>query len=208
MELRIAAEMDLGDHLVEVRDAIHTAIDTYRNEAFLWNETRSEWTTSAGQTYYTAGESVADGAVPSDIQWVQDMKVRVSGNTYQVQHRNFWELNQDQVSTDDTGDPRYWSWHGNAIRLYPTPDAAYPIEFAYIRDVSADSGPTAGESWFTRGELMIRSKAKSLLHAHVKQLLDPNESMRYEGLARQEFRRIKGEYDRLTSTDRLSSWGY
>jgi len=158
MELRIAAEIDRADMGVEIRDSIQTAIDTYRNESFRWNEQRAEWTTTAGQEYYTVGTTPGTATVPTDIQWVQTLKVRVNGQTFDVHHRNFWEIDHDQVDNNLTGYPASWAWHNDAFRLYPIPQAAYAMEMAYVRDLSADSGPTAAEDWYMHGELMVRSK--------------------------------------------------
>jgi hypothetical protein len=204
MELRIAAEIDRQDLAPEIRDSIQTSIDTYRNESFLWNEQRTEWTTSAGQEYYTAGTD----NVPTDIQWVQNMMVRVNGESYPVPHLNFWEIDNIQTNDNYRGYPEFWAWHNNAFRLYPIASGAFPVEMAYVRDLSADSGPTAGEAWYTRGELMVRAKAKSLLYAHVKQILDPNLSGFYDGIAQQEFNRVKGEADRMQASGRFTAWGY
>ena len=207
MELRIAAEIDRQDLGPEIRDAIHTSIQTYRDTSFRWNETRTEWSTSAGQEYYTVGTVVGTNTIPTDIQWVQNLKVRVNGESYDVPHRNFWEIDHDRVNSTYQGYPEYWAWHKNAFRLYPIPSAVFAMEMAYVQDLSADSGPTAGEDWYARGELMVRCKAKSLLYAHVRQIMDLTMHQFYETQAEREYRRVKGENDRLQSSGHIQPWG-
>ena len=208
MELRIAAEIDRNDLGPHIRDSIQSAIDVYRDESFLWNEERTEWTTSAGQEYYTVGTTPASSTIPTDIQWVQHLMVRINGESYPVKHRNFWDIDTLQVNGNYTGYPDYWCWHKNAFRLYPIPSSAFAVEMAYVKDLSADSGPTAGEDWYTRGELMIRSKAKSLLYEHVRSILDNAEAAKFDAIAQREYRRLKGEADHMQASGNFAPWGY
>lgn len=198
MNLRIAAEINRQDLGPEIRDAITSAIDEYRNEGFTWNEARAAFTTSAGQEYYTVGSN----NLPTDIQFVQSMLLTVNGSTYPVTHRNFWEIDELQINDSYQGYPQDWAWHGNAVRFYPTPNSAFAVEVAYVQDVSADA-VTSGAGWFTRGERMIRAKAKSLLYLHLDNLFSPQKAAAFSTDAEKEFRRLKGEANNLQASGHI-----
>lgn len=95
--------------------------------------------TVAGTTTYTLTGS-----------GIRQRDVTVNNTTSQTKIANVpiqWIIDQQQLSTVQTGQPTYYAWNGTSsgdsrVEIYPTPDAVYSLKFNMVVpqiDLSADA---------------------------------------------------------------------
>lgn len=95
--------------------------------------------TVAGTTTYTLTGS-----------GIRQRDVTVNNTTSQTRIANVpiqWIIDQQQLSTVQTGQPTYYAWNGTSsgdsrVEIYPTPDAVYSLKFNMVvpqADLSADA---------------------------------------------------------------------
>jgi hypothetical protein len=86
-------------------------------------------TTVAGTTTYTLTGS-----------GIRQRDITVNDSSNQAQLRNVpiqWIVNQQQLSTVQSGQPVYYAWNGtdgtdSRVEIYPTPDGAYSLKFNMV----------------------------------------------------------------------------
>ena len=198
-----------------IRKAIISAIDTYKTERFRWNEKRLTFSTSSGNDSYASNFQRVDNVTVHDIgdvvqvDWVM---VQPSGTTdRQYDLRRLDGKAIEALSANATsGQPYYWDLNSDAIRIYPTPDAAHDIQFQALVDVnslvynSTTSGGTTNP-WFNEAEEMIRARALS--NCYTYWLKEYKRGQLFMQIADQEFRRHRSNYERLTTTGKgITPW--
>ena len=158
--------------LSPIQNAIQTAIAKWEREPFYFNQayTTSDvgpgtpfFTTVKGQEIYTA----TDGPLMATAPETTLLHVLVGANRYPMTPRTWGYI--DQISTNPavTGQPIEWAYYAAQIRLYPIPDAAYPVTAVQtLRQVAlgADGDTNA---WTTDAYDLIRSEAKLVLAREV-----------------------------------------
>jgi len=117
--------------------------DSKRQCEDVWNwdtlSTTITLPTVAGTTTYTLTGS-----------GIRQRDVTVNDSTSQSRVANVpiqWIIDQQQLSTVQTGQPTYYAWNGTSsgdsrVEIYPTPDAVYSLKFNMVvpqADLSADA---------------------------------------------------------------------
>ncbi len=91
-----------------------------------------------------------------------------------------------------------------AIRLFPTPDGAYQLQYDYVQIIPAPVQRFSDSNfWTVEGREMVRAYAKYLLRMTV--LNDPQSAQIDKELADQYFRKLKQETGAKKFTGRLRS---
>lgn len=203
MQARIARELhrtDLGD---DIKRAIVSAVARYASNRFEGNERRWTLVTAAGTKFYGTS-TPAPGALPTDLLEIDSITVTANARIYQLDRMSYTDMDAiDAGTTPLAGYPRLWSWFAGQLRLYPTPNAAYTLTISgqcSLTELSADSD---SNFWTNEAEELIRCRAKRDLCAHV--LMDEQQAIRMDGLARDAYRDLKASANKLIATGRISS---
>lgn len=194
LKTRIAFEIDRTDMTDAIADAISSAVKYYKPSRFSFNEASGTLTTAAGTSSYSTS-TVAPNTLPSDILEIDTARITItSSNRYLLEPVSYAEIERLDSSDTYTSRPIWFSWHAEALRLYPTPDAAYTVTLRYLADV-------AEETWCTRAEALIRCRAKKDIYAHV--LRDPQMAVAMQQMEQQELTALKREA-RLRASGRIT----
>lgn len=162
-----------------VNREINAAIKHYEATRFRFNERNNvEWTTTvAGTRNYS---------LPPDFLKMDTLKLVRSGQYQKIMPSDWTEIDDKDLIVAGTsrGIPDEYAIHGNVLRLYPVPQAAYTLVGSYIArtlPTSLTGSQTAQipfgsysltvtstashnnqiNGWTTDGEELIRSRAKA-----------------------------------------------
>lgn len=165
MQARIADELDRPDLTSQIQKAIQDAIGFYERRYFYFtNEPLAfSFNTVAGQEYYDGTDAAA---IPTAAQIIQ-----LTGTFYGLRrqlHKQAWEY-LDSLSTTPVSRamPQDFAYAGEKIRLYPIPDAVYPISAYAAPRLSRPSADGDAGVWMNDAEELIRTRAKKLVLMHV-----------------------------------------
>ena len=194
MQARIANELARPTGLTEeIKLAIQSAIDTYAPERFWFNTVRNlTFNTVSGQRAYGAA-ALADISTMAKIDQV-----------LQTQSSSLFDLirtdpvDMDLLHSPSTSDnrPSHWSWIGDEIHMWPTPDGIYSTRLIGVSRLSPLSADGDTNAWMTYGERLIRGAATRILGTDVIKDVDlvnagsANEGMALESLLRETEMRI------------------
>lgn len=163
MNARIADELNRSDLSSQINLAIKSAISHYEPEHFWHNQARVQAATVDGQEYY---------ALPSNFVSMDKLKITVDSSTYALVQRNVDYIDRRYVpSTNYTAQPVDFCVVEEQFRLSPIPDDSYTLELSYTASYDDLSATSDTNIWMTKGERLVRFRAKSDLYANY--LRDP-----------------------------------
>lgn len=166
-DLSSATEFRVVSQVSDIHDAIHTAISEYQHEKLYFMQDRATVTfnTVAAQDRYTS----ADAAGIARITKIDYAYAVISGMSVKL-----WPRRADLMEGSNLGDgslsgqPAFYSWFAESIVLEPIPNDAFAMRFGcWLKITAPAADDTTGNRWMTDGELLIRSRAKAELYAHV-----------------------------------------
>lgn len=165
MKARIADELARGDLTSQIAYAITDAIEAYDDERFFFNEGRAiTFSTVASQEFY--GEN--DAAAIATIQKIDYVVLYVGDTPYHLLPMKPAEIETASTNGTNTGQPGWYCWYGNQIRIYPNPADAWTIRIgASTKAAAPASDAETGNAWMTHAARLIRSRAKLELALHV-----------------------------------------
>lgn len=188
MRTRIADEMANDGAITsnQIDNAIRSAIKHHEREPYWFTQATTSFSTVAGQEFYESTppetfanivriESMQRGAYPS-----REL-LRGLANAFV----------DDMQDGSITGEPTHYSVYEAEIRLYPIPEAVYPITLRYTRKFQVLSADGDTNAWVTECEELIRQAAKRILCTNV--LSDDGNAGRYAALEAQALKNIKAE---------------
>lgn len=148
-----------------IGDAINTAIDAYIDERTWFNETRSStFSTVADQEFYS---SVDDADIGRIIK-IDYVKLQVGDSVFDLMPDFPSEIESAANNATATGQPGWWLFYDEQIRLYPVPSDVWTVRVAGVYKVTAPAtADEANNPWMVEAERLIRSRAKYELALHV-----------------------------------------
>ncbi|MGE5721542.1 MAG: hypothetical protein ACM3YM_03700 [Sphingomonadales bacterium] len=129
---------------------IERAIEFYSDEAFWFNRAAATATTANGS---------ATVPLPSEIRAADT----VSCNGCALRKVPVRDLEY----RTESGRPSLWAMDGDAIRLWPTPDAAYPIGIYGVARIDPPGSDGAANAWTTEAQDLIAARTRFLLFRDV-----------------------------------------
>ncbi|HKD68004.1 MAG TPA: hypothetical protein VKB84_14255 [Candidatus Binataceae bacterium] len=199
MRARIMDELQRTDLAGQINNAITEAADYFRRDAFFRNDAQDSSTvTVAGTNVYPA---------PADVAEIRQLAITVFNTKYPLRLRSWEYINAEDSNTQSpiSGPPVEYAVNllssGMSIRLFPTPDAAYRLQYDYIQIIPAPVHDTDSNFWTMEGREMVRAYAKYLLRMTV--LNDPQSAQIDQELADLYFRKLKQETGMKKFTGRL-----
>lgn len=195
MKARIANELGQRTDLdAEIAYAINDAIAAYQAENFHFNQGRSiTFNTVNGQAFY--GE--ADEAALARVWTIHYAMLFIGNQPYTLAHLDPANAEASSSNGTSTGQPSYYTWYGDQIRLYPVPDGAWTVRLGCTASVPAPA--TDGEAsnpWMTHAERLIRSRAKLELALHV--LHEETTAIAMGEAVKEAFRQLKDKTTKRT----------
>jgi hypothetical protein len=166
-DLSSATEFVTLNQVSDIHNAILTAIGEYQREKFYFSEDRGSvlFDTVAAQDIYTSVDE-PDIARIVKIEWAYAI---IGGTSIKL-----WPRRADLMEGSNTGDnalsgqPAFYSWYGESIRIEPIPNDVFSLRFGCVLKTTAPASDSeTGNRWMTDAELLIRSRAKAELYRHV-----------------------------------------
>ena len=180
MKTRIVDET-LRDDLTpaQLGHAINDAIALQEGERYSFNVRRYRILTVAAQEYYdikapalltSAGTAVGTGETLLELD---SITTTVSNRPYPLTPRTQQWMDEQQDS-NFLGQPADYTIYGQQLRIFPVPDAAYPIDLSGLARLAPNplSQDAHTNAWMTEGERLIRAQAKVLIYRDI--LRDPD----------------------------------
>lgn len=187
-DLSSATEFRVLSAVSDIHDAIHTAIGCYDHEPFYFNQSRDAvvFNTVALQDIYTS----ADEADIARIIKIEYGFITIGGTAQRLIPRFPDQMEASNLGTSALfGQPQFYSWYAESIRLEGIPNDAFPVRFGCIMQLAAPATDNeTGNRWMTDGERLIRCRAKAELYAHV---------IKEKDKAQTQFDLAKDAYDKL-----------
>lgn len=150
-------------------NAIQAAIAKWEREPFYFNDFRLEplaggpFNTVRGQEFYGA----VDYAPLATLACIKSVRVLVGNNRYPLNERDSNYLNDISVNPVNTGQPVDYSYDAQQMRMYPIPNAAYPVGLTGTLRLSTLANDTDANAWTQDAFDLIRSEAKLILGRDV-----------------------------------------
>lgn len=153
-----------NEYLAQIQEAIFSAIRFCEREPFYFNESREvNFLTKKDQEFYSSidNEAIATLAGLSDVYCQRENGQYVG---LASQSPQFMET----LSHDALGEPLYYCYFGQKLRLYPIPDRAYRIRLQLspvrIANITSANEPNP---WFYEAFDLIRARAKYELYKDI-----------------------------------------
>jgi len=165
MKARIADEIARSDLTSQIAYAISDAIAAYQQERFFFNESRSlTITTVADQEFYDS----SDAAAFANLQKIDYVTIYYGDQPYQLLAMTPAEMEWSSTNGTSTGQPAWYCYYNQQIRLYPIPADARTLRIAgSVKVAEPATDAETDNPWMTHAERLIRSRAKLELALHV-----------------------------------------
>lgn len=181
MQARIANEIIRDDIPDEIKLAIQSAIDIYAPERFWFNTVRNlTFNTVAGQRAYGAA-ALADITTMSKIDEVLQTQ---NSSLFDLLRTDPVDMDLLHSPTSANNRPSRWSWIGDEIHMWPTPDGVYLTRLIGVSRLATLVNDNDTNAWMTYGERLIRGAAMRILGTDVVKDMDlVNAGLATEGMA-------------------------
>lgn len=172
LQARIANEVLGSPTTTDIQNAISDAILEYERESFDFNQMRyfgdvtgsgSDLATVQGKEFY----SNQDLPVLVNYPHISSIVVLAFNNRYPLLSRSISWIDDQSISTTWQGLPSDWCWQAGSIRIYPVPDAVYPLIINATMRFAPLVNPADYSVWTNRAEKLIRIEAKRLLFRDI-----------------------------------------
>lgn len=165
MKARIARELRRSNLTVAIEEAINTAIQAYEHERFYVNESRENtFSTVVDQMRY----GVADAAFIGLISKIDYIFLTIGDQPFELYPQLPVVLEDASTNGTTTGQPLEYAFYDEKLWLYPIPPEIWTVRVgAVIEQAAPASDAEVNNFWMTKGERLIRSRAKQELGLHV-----------------------------------------
>jgi hypothetical protein len=184
----------------EIAQAILDAIQDHDSERFYFNETeRYNFATISGQdTYVIAAQPPIQEFVMIDM-----VRSQVGNTWFELERRTPDDMERD-YSAPTSGQPIEWSIHGNEMRLFPMPNAAYPVRvFGHYR-ITPLVNANDSNAWTNDAKNLIRYSALKRIFAYP--IRDMQQSQAAETREVQEVEYLRRFTDRHARTGQMKAY--
>lgn len=197
---KIADQLIRSDLSTQIAETVNDAILFYQPHRFIFSEGRdTSLSTVIGQEFYGVADDVLLG--PAGLFAFDYITVTIGTAQFdlpRVQPEIIETLSQ---SGTQRGQPQCYSYYDYQMRLYPVPNAVYPLTIAAHQRIAAPAAlDTPNNPWMVDGERLIRGRAKYELALNYTSDLDEAQRMTAY---------VTEAYDELVSrTNKLAGTGF
>jgi hypothetical protein len=195
LQNRIAGELLRTDLTSQIQTAIARAIEKYAERRFWFNEEVVAGVCTPGGQYvtYPTGLRIEDAVF---------IDYNASGPPgYPLLKKSAATIEGYYQAVATQTQPSLYCTLNGQIRLYPTPNLAYPLSFVGVFDQPALANPTDSNAWTTTGQDLIVAEAKRMID---RDILRDIEAAQLDGQAVKEaLDKLIGETTRRTASGRI-----
>lgn len=196
LKSRIASELIRSDQTANIANAISRAIEHYAGQRFWFNQSRGTATTTPSDEYV---------ANPSGLRIEDSVFVTVGGSQYRLCKQSADAIEDLQGLVTTEGQPTDYASIGDQVRLYPTPNQAYPMAFVGVFDLTALESDDDSNAWTDEAQDLIAARARYTILRDI--LRDPEQAMAAQVAEREALARLRAESTRRVGTGRITpSW--
>lgn len=213
MRTRLASELRRPDLTTDMlNNAISDSISFYQTERFRFSDVDpanpDTFNTVIGRDVYDSN----DAAILGTMHKVDRVYILIGNNNQVVTAEQPAVLRLYNQQNLMVGQPDSWAYEGNKLILSPIPSSAWQITIEAFRNVGAPASDSeANNPWMTDAEILIRCRAKYELAVHIMRNPVLAASMSpyppspgaLQGASYSEWRRLKGDTNRMTSIGRV-----
>lgn len=158
MVSRIGDELVRTDLDAQITNAIQSAVQHYRGERW--------WFTEVHDRTLSLSNSLEFYPVFDDFAELDQVRIIIGRNFIPVDQQHY-----DTIQTWQTnnifGQPTDFAIYDGLAFFYPIPSKPYTTLWSYIKEISLPSLPADSSEFFTWGEELIRSRARSDIMLNV-----------------------------------------
>lgn len=170
MQARIADEIARPDLTTQIKRSIQTAIKHHERKKLKFNQTTDTFSTVVGQDYY-GSSALSD--IPN-IVTIDAANISIGGVKEPLSEADFAAIDALNDGAT-TGDPEYYTYYKQQIRLGPVPNAVRTVTLAFVKRLGTLSLDADTNAWMVDGEELIRLTAKIDLFINVIRAVDQDE---------------------------------
>lgn len=192
LRTRIITETSRDDLLDVLADQLVThiaqAIEHHAGKRFWFNEGILASVCVIGNQYANK---------PSGMREVDRVTVSVGGSPRPMKPRSLVYID-DLAAVSSAGQPTDYAETGDQIRVYPTPNLAFPLGFIGIVDLTPLEADSDSNAWTNQGYDLITSRAKFTLYRD--QFKDATGAQLAQSAETEALTKLRGETARRMST--------
>jgi hypothetical protein len=199
LKTQIASDLRRSNLTTEIATAILDAIQDHGAERFYFNDTaRYDFNTVNGTDVY----AITAQAPIQEFVKIDLIRAQL-GSWYDVKEENYNEIER-LYSTPSSGQPFLYAVFGNSLRLFPLPNAVYPIRvFGHYRLIPL-TADTQSNSWTTEAKNLIRySVLKRLFMTPIR---DATQAQYFEAAEVRELEYLRRETERRARKGRMEPY--
>lgn len=208
MYTRIAVELDRSDLTAPIKDAIVSAIDSYAQDRFAWNQRKFTISTVAGTDEYALPSTDVDAAFIR-VMSIDHLMITISSGRYEMVPRTTFYVDDLKANTTLQGRPKWYAIINQKLRIWPIPDAVYVMDGFGLCDINSITNTSATgvtNAWVDRlyGEEMIRARAKADLYENI--IRNGEKAAAMLGQAQARYQQLKAAYERSVGLSAIQPW--
>jgi hypothetical protein len=194
---------DLSDTLaLSLTQAIKDAIEYYADQRFWFNEAILTSVTVLNNEYVSLPGTLA-------LRKLDLFAITIGATQYTLRMQSLKQIEEWAKAIQTQGQPTNFAVYGATdiptYRLWPRPNAVFPLTWIGVIDESTLSADSDTNSWTTYGYGLITARAKMLLYRD--QFRDQEGAVIAANAEAQQLHKLKSETARRLGTGRMrSSW--
>ena len=159
-EIQADTERTSTSDVTAMRSKIVAAIRQYQPKRFWFNESRSVTFNTVASTVEYSFTTIGTEFYQIDGAFLTD-----GSDVIEVERVNYTEIENATASTSTA--PYAYAYVAKTLRLYPSPDAIYPVRLTgHIKIAAPAADGEADNIWMTEAYDLIMCRAKAELYAH------------------------------------------
>lgn len=161
---RIADDLARSNLSTQIGNEILAAIEDEQVTRFYFNETRSyTFNTVASQSDYP----IVPTAAIDDFITVDKVQVTIGARVIDLRRDDWDDIDYWLANSAPTGQPFSYAYYAQTFRLYPIPNAIFPMRIEGHFTAPVLVNPTDANIWTTEAFQLTRAVAKASLYANV-----------------------------------------
>jgi hypothetical protein len=199
MKDKIADQISRSDLTTQIAECISDTIAIYQPDRFIFSEGRdTSLSTVAGQEFYTA----SDDPLIATLYQFDYITVTVGTAKFDLPRYQPEDLELLSQSGTQMGQPQCYSYYDYQMRIYPVPNAVYPLTIAAHQKILAPTADdTAANPWMTEAERLVRSRARYELA--INYTFDEDELKMMTAAVTEAFDLLKARTNKLAGTGEI-----
>lgn len=162
MVSRIADETLRSDMTNQIKLCIQEAIAHHEVERYWFNQFRDRmFDTVAGREFYDATDLSDIGSILE----LDAVTITIGSAQWPLTRSGYVDLERRNADGNARGQPTHYAYWGRMLRLYPVPDANYPVRLSGLFKLTPLTADDDQNAWTNEAEDLIRHRAKGVFYS-------------------------------------------